>query len=148
MVLNSLQTACLQSTLVIVRKQKQTTHKSQMIAVIAHTHIFSYALTHSLQAQRRQAGRQVTKAMWRLLTALSAEAQTRRRAVGMYTQSVTHAGPFTMVLWRDRSAGDHSLHSRHLRCYNQVKLQYLSPDKDVLLYGRLDKSSSLLPPML
>jgi hypothetical protein len=56
----------------------------------------------------------VTNAMLRLLTALSAEAQTRRRAVGMYTQSVTHAGPFTMVLWRDRSAGDHNLHRQDL----------------------------------
>ena len=31
-------------------------------------------------------------------TVLSADVQTRRRAVGMNTQSVTQAGPFTIVL--------------------------------------------------
>ena len=42
-------------------------------------------------------------------TALSPEVATRRRAVGMKTQSVTQAGPFTMVRLRERSAGDQSL---------------------------------------
>ena len=43
------------------------------------------------------------------LTALSPDVATKRRAVGMNTQSVTQAGPFTMVRLSDRSAGDQSL---------------------------------------
>lgn len=54
-------------------------------------------------------------------TVLSADVQTRRRAVGINTQSVTQDGPFTMVLKRDKSAGDHNLQNATtglaLHCY-------------------------------
>ena len=58
-----------------------------------------------------------------LLTALSAEVQTSRLAFGMYTQSVTQAGPLRIVLCRLKSAGAHSLQNKVTALYSNLSWQ-------------------------